>query len=54
MFRALSRARPARAYEAGSFPKKTAIVIAGGGSLGAVQVGMLRELTRRGVSALLE
>jgi len=32
-------------------PKKAAFVFAGGGSLGAVQVGMLRELTRYGVSA---
>ena len=32
-------------------PPKTAFVFAGGGSLGAVQAGMLRELTRRGVSA---
>ena len=31
--------------------RKTAFVFAGGGSLGAVQVGMLRELTRSGVSA---
>jgi NTE family protein len=31
--------------------KKTAFVFAGGGSLGAVQVGMLRELTRAGVGA---
>ena len=31
--------------------QKTAFVFAGGGSLGAVQVGMLRELTREGVSA---
>jgi NTE family protein len=31
--------------------QKTAFVFAGGGSLGAVQVGMLRELTRFGVSA---
>jgi NTE family protein len=30
---------------------KTAFVFAGGGSLGAVQVGMLRELTRIGVGA---
>jgi NTE family protein len=30
---------------------QTAFVFAGGGSLGAVQAGMLRELTRRGVSA---
>jgi NTE family protein len=30
---------------------KTAFVFAGGDSLGAVQVGMLRELTRSGVSA---
>ena len=35
----------------GIAPQKTAFVFAGGGSLGAVQVGMLRELTRRGVSA---
>ena len=28
---------------------KTAFVFAGGGSLGAVQVGMLRELTRHGL-----
>jgi len=32
-------------------PPKTAFVFAGGGSLGAVQVGMLRELMSRGVSA---
>ena len=31
--------------------EKTAFVFAGGGSFGAVQVGMLRELTRYGVSA---
>jgi NTE family protein len=31
--------------------EKTAFVFAGGGSLGAVQVGMLRELTRYGVNA---
>jgi NTE family protein len=31
--------------------RKTAFVFAGGGSLGAVQVGMLRELTRVGVTA---
>jgi NTE family protein len=31
--------------------QKTAFVFAGGGSLGAVQVGMLRELTRLGVQA---
>jgi predicted acylesterase/phospholipase RssA len=30
-------------------PPKTAFVFAGGGSLGVVQAGMLRELTRRGV-----
>ncbi len=35
----------------GFVPQKTAFVFAGGGSLGAVQAGMLRELTRRGVSA---
>lgn len=35
----------------GFVPQKTAFVFAGGGSLGAVQVGMLRELTRRGLSA---
>ena len=31
--------------------QRTAFVFAGGGSLGAVQVGMLRELVRRGVDA---
>ena len=31
--------------------QKTAFVFAGGGSLGAVQVGMLRELMHAGVSA---
>jgi NTE family protein len=31
--------------------QKTAVVFAGGGSLGAVQVGMLRELVRAGVNA---
>jgi NTE family protein len=31
--------------------QRTAFVFAGGGSLGAVQVGMLRELTRAGVKA---
>jgi NTE family protein len=31
--------------------QRTAFVFAGGGSLGAVQVGMLRELVRAGVSA---
>src|SRR5271163_1156834 len=30
---------------------KTAFVFAGGGSLGAVQVGMLRELLRHGLNA---
>jgi NTE family protein len=35
----------------GFVPQKTAFVFAGGGSLGAVQVGMLRELMSRGVSA---
>jgi hypothetical protein len=35
----------------GFVPPKTAFVFAGGGSLGAVQVGMLRELMSRGVSA---
>jgi NTE family protein len=35
----------------GFVPQKTAFVFAGGGSLGAVQVGMLRELKRHGVSA---
>jgi NTE family protein len=30
---------------------KTAFVFAGGGSLGAIQVGMLRELTRHGLQA---
>ena len=31
--------------------RKTAFVLAGGGSLGAVQVGMLRSLTARGIRA---
>ena len=31
--------------------QKTAFVFAGGGSLGAVQVGMLRELMRHGLDA---
>lgn len=31
--------------------KKTAVVLAGGGSLGAVQVGMLKALARHGVAA---
>jgi predicted acylesterase/phospholipase RssA len=31
--------------------QKTAFVFAGGGSLGAVQVGMLRELVRHGLDA---
>jgi NTE family protein len=30
-------------------PKRTAFVLAGGGSRGAVQIGMLEELTRRGI-----
>jgi NTE family protein len=34
-----------------SATQRTAFVFAGGGSLGAVQVGMLRELTRAGVKA---
>jgi NTE family protein len=34
-------------------PPKTAFVFAGGGSLGAVQVGMLRELMSRGVAPTL-
>jgi NTE family protein len=32
-------------------PKRTAFVLAGGGSRGAVQVGMLEELVRRGIRA---
>ena len=32
-------------------PERTAFVLAGGGSRGAVQVGMLQELTRRGIRA---
>jgi NTE family protein len=32
-------------------PKRTAFVLAGGGSRGAVQVGMLQELIRRGIRA---
>ena len=35
----------------GFVSQNTAFVFAGGGSLGAVQVGMLRELMSRGVSA---
>jgi predicted acylesterase/phospholipase RssA len=35
----------------GFVPQKTAFVLAGGGRLGAVQAGMLRELMSRGVSA---
>ena len=31
--------------------KKTAFVFAGGGSLGSIQVGMLRALTANGISA---
>ena len=31
--------------------QRTAFVFAGGGSLGAIQVGMLRELIHAGVSA---
>ena len=31
--------------------KRTAFVLAGGGSRGAVQIGMLEELTRRGIRA---
>ena len=34
-----------------STAKRTAFVLAGGGSLGAVQVGMLKALTRQGVAA---
>ena len=30
---------------------KTAFVLAGGGSFGAIQVGMLRSLARRGIAA---
>jgi NTE family protein len=32
-------------------PRSTAFVLAGGGSRGAVQIGMLEELTRRGIRA---
>ena len=32
-------------------PAKTAFVLAGGGSLGAVQVGMMQALAKRGISA---
>ncbi|WP_244673252.1 patatin-like phospholipase family protein [Mesorhizobium sp. 131-2-1] len=32
-------------------PAKTAFVLAGGGSFGAIQVGMLRSLARRGIAA---
>jgi NTE family protein len=44
-------ATDARLRSSGFVPPKTAFVFAGGGSLGAVQAGMLRELTRHGVSA---
>jgi NTE family protein len=35
----------------GAAPQRTAFVLAGGGSRGAVQVGMLEELIRRGIRA---
>jgi NTE family protein len=35
----------------GDAPRRTAFVLAGGGSRGAVQVGMLEELIRRGIRA---
>jgi NTE family protein len=41
----------ARSHAAGLPELKTAFVLAGGGSLGAVQVGMLRALTAHGVMA---
>ncbi|GAA4131696.1 patatin-like phospholipase family protein [Aminobacter aganoensis] len=34
-----------------AIPPKTAFVFAGGGSFGAIQVGMLRSLARRGITA---
>ncbi len=37
--------------EAPAGPRRTAFVLVGGGSLGAVEVGMLKALTLRGVSA---
>jgi NTE family protein len=42
------RAARARAHHA---PHRTAFVLAGGGSRGAVQIGMLEELIRRGIRA---
>jgi NTE family protein len=35
----------------GSPPAKTAFVLAGGGSFGAIQVGMMQSLARRGIGA---
>ena len=48
------RARWGRRHVAGphwATPQRTAFVLAGGGSRGAVQVGMLEELIRRGIRA---
>ncbi len=46
-----ARRRGATADGHGPVPQRTAFVLAGGGSRGAVQVGMLEELIRRGIRA---
>ena len=46
-----ARQRPAADGRHGVTPQRTAFVLAGGGSRGAVQVGMLEELIRRGIRA---
>ena len=43
--------RPDGATVTAAAPRRTAFVLAGGGSRGAVQVGMLEELVRRGIRA---
>jgi NTE family protein len=45
------RRRAHRGRSHGTTPRRTAFVLAGGGSRGAVQVGMLEELIRRGIQA---
>lgn len=47
----LEQGAPDARLRSGFVPTKTAFVFAGGGSLGAVPVRMLRELMRHGVSA---
>lgn len=46
-----ARPRPSADGRNGVTPQRTAFVLAGGGSRGAVQVGMLEELIRRGIRA---